>query len=121
MTVLGVLLAGGFGATLRWLLDLLCAARLGRVVPWGTMAANVAGSCVAGCLAGASLGARLGPHGVTILALGLCGGFTTFSAASFDTMRQLERRRPALGAALFFVPMLLALGGAVGGFYAAGA
>ena len=120
MTTLGVLLAGGVGAVLRWLTDLGCAARLGRSLPWGTMAANVLGSLVAGTLAGATLGAHLGPAWTRVLAVGLCGGYTTFSAASFDVARELERRKVGIGLAVLLVPMVLAVSAGIGSFHAAG-
>jgi fluoride exporter len=120
MTVLGVLVAGGAGAVLRWLLDLAAAARLGRALPWGTMTANVLGSLVSGALVGATLSAHLGGSWTQILSIGLCGGFTTFSAASFDVARELERRRIGMGAVLLFGPMVLAVCAGIGGFHAAG-
>jgi fluoride exporter len=120
VTYLYVALAGGIGATGRWLVDLVAAARWGRAMPWGTIVANVSGSCVAGGLAGATLGAHLGPTWTAVLAVGLCGGFTTFSAASFDVAREFERRRPGLGLALLLAPMVLAVSAGIGGFHAAG-
>lgn len=120
MTYLFVAVAGGIGAVARWLVDLACAARWGRTLPWGTLTVNIVGSCVAGALAGATLAAQLGPTWTTVLAVGGCGGFTTFSAASFDVAREFERRVPGLGAALLFVPMVLAVSAGIGGFHAAG-
>lgn len=120
MTVALIALAGGAGALARWLVDLALAAKLGRSLPWGTIAVNIVGSCLAGALAGATLGAQLGPSTTQVLAIGLCGGFTTFSAASVDVARALERGRPGLGVALFFVPMVLAVSAAIGGFHLAG-
>lgn len=120
MTYVYVALAGGVGAVGRWLVDLAAAWRWGRSLPWGTMIANVTGSCVAGALAGATLASHLGPTWTAVLAVGLCGGFTTFSAASFDVGREFERRRPGLGVALFVLPMVLAVSAGIGGFHAAG-
>lgn len=120
MTYVLVALAGGSGAVLRWVLDLVCAHRWGRSIPVGTIVANVVGSCAAGALAGATLASHLGARWTEVLAVGLCGGFTTFSAASFDVAREFERRRPGLGVALFLVPMVLATSVGIGGYLAAG-
>jgi CrcB protein len=120
MTLAGIAAFGGLGATLRWLVDLACAARWGRSLPWGTIVVNVLGSALAGALAGATLAAHLGPSWTQVLAIGLCGGFTTFSAASVDVARELELRRAGLGVALFLAPMVLAVSAAIGGFHAAG-
>ena len=120
MTVLLVAIAGGAGALARWLVDLALAARLGRSLPWGTIVVNIVGSCFAGALAGATLSAQLGPTTIEVLAIGLCGGFTTFSAASVDVARTVERGRPGLGVALLLVPMVLAVSAAIGSFHLAG-
>jgi CrcB protein len=120
VTFLFVALAGGLGAVGRWLVDLLCAARFGRALPWGTITVNVVGSCLAGALAGATLASHLGATWTTVLAVGGCGGFTTFSAASFDVAREFERRARGLGLALLLVPMVLAVSAGIGGFHAAG-
>jgi len=120
VTAVAIALAGALGAVVRWLLDLAAAARLGRALPWGTMAANVAGSLLAGALAGATVATHLGPTTTQVLAVGFCGGLTTFSAAVFDVARELERRRAGLGALVLFAPMLAALGAGLAGFYVAG-
>jgi CrcB protein len=120
VTILLVTVAGGAGAVVRWLLDLAAAARFGRALPWGTIGTNVAGSTFAGALVGATLGAHLGEHATEVLAVGFCGGLTTFSAASFDVARELERRRVGLGAVLFAAPMVLATGFGVIAFHLAG-
>jgi CrcB protein len=120
MTVALVALAGGAGALARWLVDLALAARLGRSLPWGTIVVNIVGSCLAGALAGATLSSQLGPTTTQVLAVGLCGGFTTFSAASVDVARSVERGRPGFGVALLLVPMVLAVSAAIGGFHLAG-
>jgi CrcB protein len=119
--VLWITLAGGLGATLRWLLDLFFAARYSRQLPWGTMTANVLGSCVAGSVAGASIAAHFGTTWTEVVAIGLCGGFTTFSAASVDIAREFERRRVGLGIVLLLAPMVVAVAAGVGGFLAASA
>ena len=120
MTFVLVAVAGGLGAMSRWLLDLGAAARFGRSLPWGTVGANVLGSAIAGVLAGATVAARLGSAPAQILAVGFCGGLTTFSAAVFDVARALERRRPGLGALVLLAPMAASLAAGAAGFYAAG-
>ena len=116
-----VALFGAVGATLRWLLDLAAAARLGRSLPWGTMVANVLGSMVAGALAGATLTGHLGPTWTRVLAVGLCGGFTTFSAASIDAARAVVRDGVGRGLAMLLAPMALAVGAGIVGYVVAGA
>lgn len=70
--------------------------RLRRASSWplATFVINVFGSFLLGCLTGA----ELHPTFVAFAATGLCGGFTTFSTASVETLTMLRRRRglPAL-------------------------
>ena len=54
--------------------------------PLGTFAVNAAGSLLIGVV----LGAELPPPAVRLLAVGFCGGFTTFSTFSADTLRLLR-------------------------------
>ncbi len=66
--------------------------------PWGTLGVNVGGGLLMGLLAG-WLAFRGGAHGETIrlfAAVGLLGGFTTFSAFSLETALMIERRQFAM-------------------------
>ena len=83
------------GGTARALLSLALA---GTAFPWATLGANVAGSFVIGLYAGLT-----GPEGRLMatgrqrqfVMTGICGGFTTFSLFSLETLR-LAARAPAL-------------------------
>lgn len=78
-----VFLGGGIGSVLRYVLQLwLNSSGADRPAwSWGTLAANVAGCAVAGALAGlASTRLALNEHARLLLAVGILGGFTTFSA-----------------------------------------
>lgn len=75
----------------------LVAARLapGAAWPWGTFAANLFGGLLMGALVG-WLAHRGGAHqDMTRLfaAVGVLGGFTTFSAFSLETALMIERRQ----------------------------
>ena len=92
MTRFLIVAAGGaLGAMARY--------GLGRMLPaagwpWPTLIANVAGGLLMGLLAG-WLAFRAGAHGETVrlfAAVGLLGGFTTFSAFSLETALMIERR-----------------------------
>ena len=76
MTWVLVAVGGAVGACLRHLLGHV-GDRRGQL-PWGTVAANLAGSFVLGVLVGLDPGART--H--ALLALGFCGALTTWSAFS---------------------------------------
>ncbi|GAA2749322.1 fluoride efflux transporter FluC [Amnibacterium kyonggiense] len=84
--------AGGAGAALRFVLDGLLRERLGARLPWGTAIINVSGSLLLGVLTG--LLTRGLPEAVlTVLGIGLLGGYTTFSTASVETVRLIQQRR----------------------------
>ncbi|CAI9411414.1 MULTISPECIES: fluoride efflux transporter CrcB [Aestuariimicrobium] len=91
---LALSVAGGFGAATRLVVDGLIRSRVDGVVPWGTVFINLSGSFLLGVLAGLA-GARVLPeHWQTVLGTGLLGGYTTFSTASFETVRLAQEGRP---------------------------
>jgi fluoride exporter len=90
MTVLLVLVGGMLGAPARFLTDRFVQARHDSAFPWGTFAINVAGSAVLGFLLGAQQHLGLPEHVVDLAGTGFCGGLTTFSTFSYETLRLLE-------------------------------
>jgi len=100
---------GGLGAVGRYLLDHLISSRLGRRLPFGTMAVNVLGSFFGGILVGASIYAGLGTRTMALLLTGLLGGFTTASTFSFEVAELLRERRVVAGLAVAGGTMLAAL------------
>ena len=92
MFALEVAALGGFGATLRYLLDNLITRRWGANLPWGTMAINVLGSLCAGLVLGAYLQRDLGVRTDLLLATGLLGGFTTASTFAVEVARLAGRK-----------------------------
>lgn len=91
--------AGGLGASSRMLIDGLIKSRISTSLPWGTIIINVSGSLVLGLLTGL-VGTNLLPEAWhLVLGSGFLGGYTTFSTASFETVRLLQERRWAAGLA----------------------
>lgn len=84
-----VAVAGGAGSTLRFLIDVSIPAAARERYPWGTWAINITGSFVLGLIAGPLMGVAWG----RILTVGLLGGYTTFSAASLETVTLAEDGR----------------------------
>ena len=63
--------------------------------PWGTLLVNVTGSLLIGLLAvlsGPDGRLRVGPNVRQFAMTGFCGGFTTFSAFSLQTLELIERQ-----------------------------
>lgn len=86
-----VIVGGGLGAGLRYLVD--GAVMKGRTAafPLGILIVNIVGSFVLGLLTG--LGAAIAPAWMAILGIGVLGGFTTFSTVSVETARLAQRGR----------------------------
>jgi len=85
------------GSVGRYLLSSWLAKVLGPTLPFGTIAVNLIGSLLLGVLV--AIGAHttsLGPNAQLGLTTGLMGGFTTYSAFNFETLRLLEERAWAL-------------------------
>lgn len=108
-----VALGGAIGAWLRFLVGRFWVATLGPLragaFPYGTTTVNVLGSLAMGLLIGWM--ARSGSHGEAtrhFLAIGLLGGFTTFSSFSLDAISLIERG--AVGTAALYVALSLIAG-----------
>jgi CrcB protein len=87
-----VALGGALGSVLRWLLgNWVHSALPATKFPWGTFAVNALGSFAIGALLGVTLErASVSPAARLLLVTGVLGGFTTFSAYSYETL-QLAR------------------------------
>lgn len=109
MTRLLIVAAGGaLGAMARY--------GVGRLMPatgwpWPTLTVNVVGGVLMGLVAG-WLAFRGGAQGETIrlfAAVGLLGGFTTFSAFSLETALMIEKRQFALASGYVAASVVLSI------------
>lgn len=87
MNVLLVALGGAIGAALRYLVGTSLAARLGPDFPWGTFFVNVTGSFLIGVVLLLVDDGLLTPGARLFLAVGVLGGYTTFSTYSYEALR----------------------------------
>ncbi|MEQ7155658.1 fluoride efflux transporter CrcB [Brevundimonas aurifodinae] len=104
-------LGGALGSMARYGVG-LAAARLmpGVAWPWATVSVNVIGGLLMGLLVGWL--AQRGQGGESLrlfVAVGVLGGFTTFSAFSLETVLMIERRQFGLAAAYVGVSVVLAV------------
>jgi CrcB protein len=98
--VLLLIAAGGLGAVCRFVVDGVVRSRSGATFPLGTLVINISGSLVLGLVTGLTV-AQLLPDAVRlVVGTGFLGGYTTFSTASFETVRLVQERR--LPAALLY-------------------
>jgi CrcB protein len=86
------LLLVGAGGAVGSMLRYLCQRFLNpEAFPYGTLIVNVAGCFLAGLLAGIFLKNGSQTSLTLFLITGFCGGFTTFSAFSLDSIQLLQR------------------------------
>jgi CrcB protein len=100
ITLLAV--GGGAGTNARYWLGRLVTQLQGEVeFPWATFTINVVGSALLGVVSAAYLNhpdpARRNWY--LLLGTGFCGGFTTFSTFSFETLKLIQIGRPWAAAA----------------------
>lgn len=129
LELLLVAVGGGLGAAARFVVDGEIRARHNGGFPWGTFVVNVTGSFLIGLFS--TLFSTLTWYGVPAdvarlvqfaLTVGLCGGYTTFSTATVESVRlaQSGRLRLALANTLgtLLVTVLAATAGVgVGGLF----
>jgi fluoride exporter len=82
-------LAGAAGAVARYLVDGAVQDRTSGLFPFGTLTVNIVGSFMLGVLAGVALHVSNSTTNA-ILGTGFCGGLTTWSTASWETVRLIE-------------------------------
>ena len=98
------------GALARFLCSLALTGLLGPAFPWGTLAVNGLGSFLIGLYAtvsqpGGSMPA--GPAGRQFVIAGFCGGFTSFSIFSLETLLLIERQAIALAGTSVIASLVL--------------
>ena len=100
-----VLLAGALGAVLRFLVVRFVA------TPWAVLVVNVVGSFVGGVLIGATSGDLR-----AILLTGFCGGLTTFSSFTVETVQLVLEGRARKALLSVGLNLVLGVGAAALGF-----
>jgi len=101
-----VLMSGGVGGVLRYLVDGAVGRRANRAFPFGTLVVNITASMLMGLVTGFSFG--LSDH-----ALAAIGGYSTFSTWMLETQRLQEERQLRDAVANIVVSMILGLIGAL--------
>jgi fluoride exporter len=115
MVIFLVFLGGGIGSVCRYLLGAAIQERSHSGFPYGTLAVNVLGCLAIGAIAKLFIHGQPQPLARTFLIVGFCGGFTTFSAFSYETVGLLQGGKWLMAgvyAGLSLVLCLLATGAA---------
>ena len=95
MLILLTFIGCALGGVLRYLGTLMIARFFGEVFPWGTLVVNAVGSFLLGLFLGSGFVAKelwLSSNGYAFVALGFCGGLTTFSTFSLQTFSLISKQ-----------------------------
>jgi CrcB protein len=92
MSYLLVMFGGAIGAGARYLVGRLTLAWFGPGYPWGTLTVNLVGGLLMGVLVGVLAKAAVSQENARLcLAIGVLGGFTTFSSFALDAVNMIDR------------------------------
>jgi CrcB protein len=120
---ISVALGSIVGAVARFLVSVLFVSQFGDGFPWGTLFVNVTGSFAIGFYA-----ALTGPDGRLFVGarqrlfvmVGICGGYTTFSAFSLETLRLVQSGKLQTALVYLFVSVITWIAGVwIGHIFAA--
>ncbi len=112
MDLFAVALGGAFGAVCRYGMSRLPFA---QGFPFATFLTNLLGAFVIGLVAGLAEQKRLPSASVLFLKTGFCGGFTTFSTFSLESVGLLTEQRYLTGTAYIVLSLLCCLTGVLFG------
>ncbi|MFT4228675.1 MAG: fluoride efflux transporter CrcB [Microbacterium sp.] len=118
--VVALSVAGGLGAVARFVLDAAIQGRIRRAYPVGTTVINLTGSFLLGLVTGLAAAHALPLQWRAVLGIGFLGGYTTFSTASFETVRLALAHRWGLALLNGFGMMLGAFAAAALGMWLGG-
>lgn len=115
-TVLLVSLGAVVGANLRYLLAQYVAGAIPSSFPYGTLLINVTGSLILGFfLVFTTDRVLVDPRWRLVVAVGFCGGYTTYSSFAYETFALFEQGRWAYSVANIAVTNVLCLLGVAAG------
>jgi CrcB protein len=111
-TYLWVAAGSALGGMARFWLATAVAAVMGPAFPWGTLLINTVGSAVIGlfsALTGSAGRLSVPPEIRIFVMVGLCGGFTTFSSFSLQTLELVQAGEVLRAGAYVLASVLLCL------------
>jgi CrcB protein len=109
--ILAVAAGGAIGSVVRYLVGIVSTRMFGFSFPWGTLLINIAGSFLIGAFVEMfALKWDLPQEARVFLTVGICGGFTTFSAFSLDAYVLMQRGDGWLAAGYIVGSVVLSVG-----------
>jgi len=115
-----VALGSAVGGVTRFAFAAFVQQRVGPNFPAGTLLVNITGSFLLGFLLRYALGTdAISPEVRALLTTGFCGGYTTFSTFTYDTMLLLEEGQSTRAGVYVLLSVLFSLAGTWLGILAA--
>jgi fluoride exporter len=107
-----VALGGAIGSVSRFVISELFASKTNSSFPWATLLINLLGCFLIGLLLGLSQRYQFASHYSlrSFFIIGLCGGFTTFSSFSAETMRLFQSSQNIQAIMYILASTLIGLG-----------
>lgn len=118
-SIIAVCIGGGIGSAARFLLSAFIQRSFPGLFPWGTLTVNIAGSLLLGILTGLASRSLLSTDWRMLLAVGLCGGFTTFSTFSLEAAELLRGSQYALAFTYVAASVVAGIGAVIAGLWMA--
>ena len=109
---LWIAIGSALGGVGRFACSRYVALRFGETFPWGTLIVNITGSFVIGFFAtmtGADGRLIVAPEFRQFVMVGICGGYTTFSSFSLQTLELVRNRDFAEAVANVLLSILLCM------------
>jgi CrcB protein len=118
---IAVLIGGAIGSLTRLMVGAAITSRVGLAFPVGTLVINITGSALLGFLMRFVLDdtTAVTPAMRALLTTGLCGGYTTFSTFSFETMGLIQEGLYGRATVYVVTSVVLGLAATFAGFAAA--
>ena len=105
------------GGTCRYLLSQFIQTKSTIPFPFATLTVNIIGCLLIGVVFGLSTKGGITPEWRLFLATGILGGFTTFSAFSYETVHMLQNGQTSSAMAYVLASVLLGLSATFLGFW----
>jgi len=109
MTILAIAVGGALGSVLRYWLGGAVQRAFAAGFPYGTLAVNVVGCLMIGILLQRFTSAEPSLAARGLLVVGFCGGFTTFSAFSTETVGLIDGGEHSKAVLYVFLSLVLCL------------
>lgn len=109
MAILLIAIGGAAGSVLRYLLGGMVQRTASMGFPVGTLVVNITGSFLIGALSQHFMNTQVHPLARAALITGVCGGYTTFSAFSLETVGLIEGGEMAKAAAYVVLSVVVSI------------